>query len=44
MPKRRQIINALPYGKFTHRCQTQNGHGRPWFHADGLVFDKDVKN
>ncbi|EFW37100.1 hypothetical protein HMPREF9554_02408 [Treponema phagedenis F0421] len=20
MAKRRQIINALPYGKFTHRC------------------------
>ncbi|EFW37440.1 hypothetical protein HMPREF9554_02015 [Treponema phagedenis F0421] len=21
MAKRRKIINALPYGKFTHRCQ-----------------------
>ncbi|QEJ99997.1 hypothetical protein FUT84_01565 [Treponema phagedenis] len=29
MAKRRQIINALPCGKFTHRCQNQNGHGTP---------------
>ncbi|EFW37147.1 hypothetical protein HMPREF9554_02371 [Treponema phagedenis F0421] len=20
-------------------CKFQSGHGRPWFHADGLVFD-----
>ncbi|EFW38624.1 hypothetical protein HMPREF9554_00872 [Treponema phagedenis F0421] len=44
MAKAEQIINALPYGKFTHRCQAQNGHGCPWFHADGLVFDTDGKN
>ncbi|QSI00030.1 hypothetical protein DWQ65_08130 [Treponema phagedenis] len=25
-------------------CKFQNGHGRPWFQTDGLVFDKDVKN
>ncbi|QSI00090.1 hypothetical protein DWQ65_08450 [Treponema phagedenis] len=36
--------SCVPLTPAPEECKFQNGHGRPWFHADGLVFATDGKN
>ncbi|EFW38608.1 hypothetical protein HMPREF9554_00909 [Treponema phagedenis F0421] len=36
--------SCVPLTPAPEECKFQNGHGRPRFHADGLVFATDGKN